>query len=153
MIFDGKPLDFSFLREQLEALPLSLVPFRHQISAVVLFGSLSTGMETPLSDIDLAVLYRRDLRDPELKRVHSQVYEIISDLLISDDIDLINLNSAPLSIQYGAIRQATILMLNCRGEYIDFWEQTVKHYLDFKPLVDECNKTLLDTLAGRAAHG
>lgn len=153
MIFDGKPFDFNFLREKLKDLPFSLTAFKEQISAVILFGSMATGKETPLSDIDLAVLYRRNLSGAEIKRIHSQVYEGISDLLVSDDIDLINLNTAPLTMQYGTIKQSKLLILNCQEEYIDFWEQTVKHYLDFRPLLDECNNSLLDTLSGRAVHG
>lgn len=153
IIFNGKPLDFYFIREKLKALPLSLEPFKQQMSAVILFGSLAKGMETPLSDVDLAVLYDKNLNDAELEKLHGQVYEIISDLLTTDSIDLINLNTAPLPMRYGAIRQAKILILNNRDAYVDFWEHTVKQYLDFKPLLDECNKTLLDTLARRTLHG
>ena len=154
MIFDNKRLDFELVRERLNTLPLSLTHLNQKISAVILFGSLATGKETPLSDVDLAVLYGRNLSNDELKSLHSQVYEIVSDLFESDDLDLINLNSAPLSLQYGAIKSAKILLLNNREEYIDFWDQTVKYYLDFKPLLDECNKTLLETLTRRRiVHG
>lgn len=68
-----------------------------------------------MSDVDLAVLYRKTLTDDELTRVHSQAYEIISELLQSDDIDLINLNTVPLSMQYGAIKPAKILVLKARS--------------------------------------
>lgn len=153
MIFDSKPLDFNFIRARLKCLPHSLASLEQQISAVVLFGSLATNKEVPLSDVDLAVLYDNHLSLDELDRLHRQVMGIITDLLQSDDIDLINLNTAPLSMQYGAIRQSKILLLNNRVEYIDYWEKTVKYYLDFKPLLDECNNTLLETLSGRIVHG
>lgn len=153
MILSGQRLDFEFIRKQLETLPNALASFSEQISAVLLFGSLATGKETPLSDVDLAMLYKRDLKGDQLTKVHSQVYEIISDLLRTDDIDLINLNTAPLSMQYGAVQAAKILMLNDRAAYIDFYERTVKFYLDFKPLLDECNQTLLETLARRTING
>ena len=153
MIFDSKPLDFNFIRERLLCLPDSLASLEQQISAVILFGSLATNKETPLSDVDLAVLYPKSLSLAELDRLHSQVIGIITDLLQSDDIDVINLNTAPLSMQYGAIKQSKILLLNNRDEYIDYWEQTVKYYLDFKPLLDECNNTLLETLSGRTVYG
>jgi len=149
MIFNSQPLDFNFIREKLECLPHSLEPFERQISAVILFGSLATNKETPLSDVDLAVLYHKNLSLDELDRLHRQVMGIITDLLQSDDVDVINLNTAPLSMQYGAIKQSKILVLNNREEYVDYWEQTVKYYLDFKPLLDECNTTLLETLSGR----
>lgn len=153
MIFDSKPLDFKFIRDRLNVLPNSLVSLKHQISAVLLFGSLASGKETPLSDVDLAVLYSKSLSIEELDRLHFQVLGITTDVLQSDDIDLINLNTAPLAMQYGAIKQSKILLLNNRAEYIDFWEQSVKYYLDFKPLLDECNKALLDTLTRRAVYG
>lgn len=148
MIFNSKPLDFNFIRERLKYLPQSLEPLERQISAVILFGSLAANKETPLSDVDLAVLYHKNLSLEELDKLHLQVMGIIIDLFQSDDIDVINLNTAPLSMQYGAINQAKILLLNDRAEYVDFWEQTIKYYLDFKPLLDECNNTLLKTLAG-----
>ncbi len=100
-----------------------------------------------------SVLYSKDLSEDEQWSVHSNVYEIITDLLSTDDIDLINLNTAPLAMQYGVIKQAKILVLNNKAEYIDFWEQTVKYYLDFKPLLDECNQALLESLTGRSVHG
>ncbi|SPF55222.1 putative nucleotidyltransferase [Candidatus Desulfosporosinus infrequens] len=153
MIFDSRPLDFNFIREKLKDLPHSLSSLEQQISAVFLFGSLATNKETPLSDVDLAVLYHKGLSLDELDRFHLQVMGIITDLLQSDDIDVINLNTAPLTMQYGAIKQSKILLLNNREEYIDYWEQTVKYYLDFKPLLDECNNTLLETLSGRTVYG
>ena len=149
MIFNSKALDFKFIRRRLNDLPRSLVSLDQQISAVILFGSLATNKETPLSDVDLAVLYQTNLSLDELDRLHQQVLGIITDLLQSDDIDVINLNTAPLSMQYGAIKQSKILLLNNRDAYIDYWEHTVKYYLDFKPLLDECNKTLLEILSGR----
>lgn len=140
MIFDNKPLDFKFIRNKLNELPSTLVPFKSKISVVLLFGSLALDKETPLSDVDLAVLYHRNLKEEELNRLHSQVWEIITDLIQTDDIDLVNLNTAPLSMQYGTLKHSRILLLNNREEYIDFWEQSVKYYLDFKPLLDEFNK-------------
>jgi predicted nucleotidyltransferase len=130
-----------------------LAPLEEQISAVILFGSLALNKGTPLSDVDLAVLYQKDLSIEELDRFHRQVLGIITDLLQSDDIDMINLNTAPLSMQYGAIKQAKILLLNNREKYIDYWEHTVKYFLDFKPLLDECNNTVLETLSGRTVYG
>ncbi|EHQ89167.1 type VII toxin-antitoxin system MntA family adenylyltransferase antitoxin [Desulfosporosinus youngiae] len=149
MIFQSKPFDFQFIRERLKNLPQSLVGLEQQISAVILFGSLAANKETPLSDVDLAILYHKNLSPNQLNELHIRVMGIITDLLQSDDIDVINLNTAPLTIQYGAIKQSKILLLNNRDEYIDYWEQTVKYYLDFKPLLDECNETLLKTLSGR----
>ena len=130
-----------------------MAPLEEQISAVILFGSLALNKGTPLSDVDLAVLYQKDLSIEELDRFHRQVLGIITDLLQSDDIDMINLNTAPLSMQYGAIKQAKILLLNNREKYIDYWEHTVKYFLDFKPLLDECNNTVLETLSGRTVYG
>jgi len=153
MIFDSKPFDFKFIRERLKGLPNSLAGLEQQISAVILFGSLATNKETPLSDVDLAILYHKNLSLNELNRLHLQVMGIVTDLLQSDDIDVISLNTAPLAMQYGAIKQSKILLLNNREEYIDYWEQTVKYYLDFKPLLDECNNTLLETLLGRTVYG
>ena len=153
MIFDSKPIDFQFIRERIKDLPHLLAGLEEQISAVILFGSLATNKETPLSDVDLAILYHKNLSLNELNRLHLQVLGKITDLLQSDDIDVINLNTAPLSMQYGAIKQSKILLLNNREEYIDYWEQTVKYYLDFKPLLDECNNTLLETLSGRTVYG
>jgi len=138
---------------RLKCLPQSLASLEQQISAVILFGSLAMNKQTPLSDVDLAVLYHKNLSLDELDRLHRQVMGMVTDLLQSDDIDIINLNTAPLAIQYGAIKQSKILLLNNREEYIDYWDQTVKYYLDFKPLIDECNNTLLETLSGRTLYG
>lgn len=153
MILDNRPLDFILIREKLNELPTVLKSFANQISAVLLFGSLACEKETPLSDVDLAVLYSHSLDSLDLERVHFKVWDVVTDLLETEDIDLINLNTAPLTMQYGVIKQAKLLVLNNKAEYIDFWDQTVKYYLDFKPLLDECNKELLKALTGRVVNG
>lgn len=153
MILDNRPLDFVLIREKLKIIPTALNSFSNQISAVLLFGSLATERETPLSDVDLAVLYSHSLDSLDIERVHFKVWDAITDLLETEDIDLINLNTAPLTMQYGVIKQAKLLVLNNKADYIDFWEQTVKYYLDFKPLLDECNEELLKSLTGRVVNG
>lgn len=50
MIFDNQPLNFKCIRNNLKKLPAALAPYSSQISAVLLFGSLASDKESPLSD-------------------------------------------------------------------------------------------------------
>lgn len=60
-----------------------------------LFGSMATGVQRPLSDIDIAVYLDEATVTFELKL---ELLGQLTDLLGTDEIDLVILNSAPLSL-------------------------------------------------------
>ena len=64
-----------------------------QVAAVYLFGSYGTEFQLPSSDIDIGIVFEKT---PDLKEELDLEAEL-SSILHSDNIDLVNLNRAPLN--------------------------------------------------------
>ena len=60
-----------------------------------LFGGLARGVQRPLSDVDIAVYVDDCCNNAEIKL---ELFGMVSDALGTDEIDLIVLNDAPVSL-------------------------------------------------------
>ena len=143
MRLSERPLDFDFILKQLQRAPDALMPYRKEVAALLLFGSASRDEITPLSDIDLAVLYREGLSEWEMFNIHSNLYFDLSRLMHTDDFDLVNLSVAPLTLQFSAIEDKVILVLYDPQALVDFQAKVLGAYLDFYPILREYYKRLI----------
>ena len=146
MRLSDTPLDFDFIIEQLKKAPEVLMPYKGKVVALLLFGSLHHREATLLSDIDLAVLYHSNLDKHHMLKVHTQLYGDISQLIQTDDFDLVNLNLAPLTVQFSAIEDKTILVLHNPEELVDFQARVMSAYQDFYPVLQEYYRNRLKLL-------
>lgn len=97
------------------------------ISTVYLFGSYGSELYDPeRSDIDLAIIYSRDLTLKEEMLIDAE----ISLILESDDIDVVNLNKARVDICYQVLATGTIIYERNGILTADFVEKTLKYYFD-----------------------
>lgn len=108
------------------------------IAAVYRFGSTTRGRESPLSDLDIAILVD-DKRAPSgLKLLRTELllaYEIQKQLNISE-VDLITLNLQRLSLQYTVLRTGKLIYEADPKYRIRFVQKVVQAYLDFKPTLE-----------------
>ena len=95
------------------------------IMAAYLFGSHGTEYETPLSDIDFAVLYRGGEESGLMRDM--QVMAGLSSIMKKEDIDLVNLNKAPILLQHEIISSGELLYERDRETVSDF----IYHVLTF----------------------
>lgn len=65
----------------------------HQVKLAYLFGSQAHGTAGPLSDIDLAIVFDRNLSIQDQKQKLETLNQALSTLLKTDHIDLVNLAS------------------------------------------------------------
>jgi len=93
------------------------------VAAVYLFGSFGTEHEHPFSDIDLGVIFA-----PEGMSLQEEMSmeACLSVLLARDRIDLVNLNKAPLKLQYRAIAEGELIFEGNYKAHSDFLERTYK---------------------------
>jgi predicted nucleotidyltransferase len=110
---------------------------RPDVGAAYLFGSYGTQYQTPLSDVDIAVLFI-----PETALELETELEISADLTCiarEDDINLVILNKAPITLQFEILSTGRLL---CKKEFYleDFHEYVCKRYADFKIDLDRFNK-------------
>lgn len=101
------------------------------IVAVWIFGSYGTPEQTPLSDVDLAVLFRPGTHpDPKRElRLAADITEIVRE----DDLNLVVLNHAPVTLQMRVLESGRPLYESDSAAVSDFVERVAKLYGDFAP--------------------
>ena len=132
-------------REELVRRATALLKADSRVEAAYLFGSLATGRETPLSDIDLAVLLTR-VDMAELVAIVKALTIALSRKLDSLKVDLVCLNFADLPIRFSVIKNGTLLFERNPRVRIRFEEQTVKEYIDMVPLWEEYDRYMLQRI-------
>jgi len=103
---------------------------RKDIFFAYLFGSLASGILRPLSDIDIAVY----LKKKNISEKRLQIIGDLADILKTDEIDLLVLNTAPISLRMSVLKQRRVLADNepfFRHKYESF---TMRAYFDFSKL-------------------
>lgn len=112
-----------------EQLPKLETLFRQTpgVAAVLLYGSHETPQQTPLSDIDLAVIAVSGQELDELK-LSGNVAAIAG-----DDVSVTVLNSAPLPFRFRVLSIGRPLFIFSQTGLADFTEHTLKYYHDFRP--------------------
>jgi predicted nucleotidyltransferase len=129
----------STLQAKLDA----LTPFFENDSRVLgvwLFGSQADGTATERSDIDLAVLFARELTLAEELRFES----VVSATLKTDAVDIVNLNQANLLLRFRAI-SGKLLYERDFVRVSDFVEETLIEYRGFEPRAQAIRRDYLVT--------
>ncbi len=101
---------------------------RGEVAAVYLFGSFGTEFQHPNSDIDLGVVFSRTLTFADELAFDAD----LSLFLASDKVDLVNLNRAPVALQFKVLSDGLLIY---EGDYIthsNFIERVLKTYFDYK---------------------
>lgn len=121
----GQPIDvtdrFDALVERFEKVP--------GVVALYLYGSYDTPLQTPLSDVDLAVVFRDDAEPNADERL--RLTGLVIATLGEDDVSLTFLNRAPLPFQHEVLRTGRPLLIQDDVGLADFHERVVSLYCDF----------------------
>ena len=103
---------------------------RKDVLFAYLFGSLSKGKLSPLSDVDVAVFLREgDLSDKRLEILGNLI-----EILKTDEVDLVILNTAPLPLRMRIIQDKTLLADNEPFARHVFESATIRTFLDFSKI-------------------
>lgn len=149
-----RKVNFDHLDEKTLELKSILEAYKDKVVVVYLFGSCHSGKITPLSDIDIAVLFDESLNKEEIETMESQIYIKLTKVFGTDEVDLIVLNRAPLSIKFGVLRDKEIIYYSNKEKVVDFQCGVISEYMDFKPVRDELNRDfLLAMKGGRQING
>ncbi|HWQ42861.1 MAG TPA: nucleotidyltransferase domain-containing protein [Desulfosporosinus sp.] len=98
-----------------------------EIAAVYLFGSFGTEFEHPQSDIDLGIVFTRSVTLQEELELDGALSLHVS----HDRIDLVNLNRAPIALQFRALREGVLVYEGDYYKHSDFIEYVIKTYPDY----------------------
>jgi predicted nucleotidyltransferase len=109
-----------------------------------LFGSHARGKPHAHSDIDIAVLHRPELDKDASFDLRLDLIGDLMGLLHTNDVDVIILNRAPLTLAYRVLRDGVNLFARDEEVRILYQATTISHYLDFKPFVDYQDRMILE---------
>ena len=101
---------------------------RPDILFAYLFGGLARGKPLPLSDVDIAV-YLRETVDSFEKKL--EILGKLTDLLETDEIDLVMLNEAPLTLRMKVLENKRIIVDNDPFLRHEYESLTMREYFDF----------------------
>jgi predicted nucleotidyltransferase len=133
-----KKVDFDMALKNIDTLGDVLKKYDDKIIVAYLFGSVNDGNMNALSDIDIAILFK-EMPKEDIINLEFEVLEDISKHLKTEEIELVNLNFAPLSVRYGVIKNKKILYYSDKQKVVDFEFEVIKSFLDFKPIRDMIN--------------
>lgn len=103
---------------------------REDVLFAYLFGSMASGKATALSDVDIAVY----LSGNNLSTKRLEILGDLIDILKTDEIDLVILNTAPLPLKIRILRNKRILSERTPFVRHAYESATMRSYLDFAKL-------------------
>lgn len=94
-----------------------------------LFGGLAAGEQKPLSDVDIAVFL--DSTD-DLAATKLELFDRISTMLGTAELDLVILNNAPVSLAGRIVRQKKVIVDKEPFQRHRFESLILREYFDFR---------------------
>jgi uncharacterized protein len=124
MRFGQKPINVGRIR----AAATRVLEEDHRVVFAYIFGSIARGAQTTFSDVDIAV-YVSDGAD--LASAKLEILGKLIEVLETDNIDLVLLNTAPLPLQARVLKDKVILIdLNPHFRHA-FESLIIRKHLDF----------------------
>ncbi len=120
------------------------------IVALYSFGSLAQNALKPLSDLDFGILIPSRMGKKECFDKQLKLVGLFTESLKTEEIDLVFMNHVASNIAFQIVKSGNLLLCNDRRLLIDFREQLVMSYLDFKFVRNEFDSVFLK---GVGYHG
>ncbi len=99
------------------------------IVAVYIYGSYGTTFQTPLSDVDMAVLFKINSIPSFDKEL--ELADKVSFVSNEDDINILILNKAPIILKHRVISEGRLVFCADKLSLADFTEHVIGRYPDF----------------------
>ncbi len=110
---------------------------RTDVAAAYIFGSYGTAYQTPLSDVDIGILFLTN-KMPNMDTI-LEITSCLTEITGEEDINMVVLNTVPITLQYEVVSKGKVLFK--KNTYLeDFHEYLFKRYGDFIIDLDHFNK-------------
>jgi hypothetical protein len=103
---------------------------RKDIHFAYLFGSFARGSSSPFSDLDIAVY----LPGADLSNKRMEILGDLIDIFKTDEIDLVILNTAPLTLRMKILQNKRLLADNAPFIRHSYESMTIRSYFDFSKI-------------------
>lgn len=119
------------------------------VLAIYLFGSRAVEGAHELSDYDYAIL-TKDNHHKKGDELYESLYDIFCEVsprtLKNDVIDIVYLKQVGLELRYHVIRHGKVLYDKDPVARLDYEAQTMLFYCDYRPILDEFDEAILESL-------
>jgi predicted nucleotidyltransferase len=118
------------------------------VGVMYLFGSQAEGVAGSGSDIDVGIIFDNPkTATGDTVEIYNRLYALLSDVFDMEnfrDLDIVFLDRAPLELRFDVISHGTVLFETSRDFRLDFEERTALLYRDFRPLLKEIDRAVLE---------
>jgi predicted nucleotidyltransferase len=83
------------------------------------------------------------------RKTYTELYDVLADIfspILERELDIVFLQQTPLDFQYNVILKGKVLYQRNPKFRVDYEEQVLNEYLDFKPVVDYFDQVFLERL-------
>jgi len=128
------------------------------IEIIYLFGSYAHGFTTPMSDVDIGVVFSnpKKYKDKTMKP-YLELYKIFTEVLPKKylrkrfkmrehEFDIVFLQFAPIGLQFNAIKNSKVLYEKNKEKRFQYEEYVMKQYCDLQYFYDLSYKCLLERI-------
>lgn len=117
------------------------------ISIVYLFGSYAEKKNHTLSDVDIGIVFNDKLNiNQDMSSIYNELYYIFTDVFKEENIDIVFLQRTGLEFKFDVITHGEVIFEEAHEERIDFEEKVGLLYADYKPVLEEFDKTILNRI-------
>jgi len=154
LVIEGKEIDIVMKRR----VKLNKICNDYRILAVYIFGSVAEkvavmledkkpeGINDPLADIDVGVVFlKRPSSSEERIKLYGRLYSELSEVFLPCKLDLIFLQETGVILQFEAINGILVYSFD-DDKRLEYEEQVIKFYQDWKPDYDEYTKEVLEAI-------
>lgn len=120
---------------------------RYEVTLAYLYGSQARGNAGPLSDVDLAVLFRSDLASPERFQQLLAVTGEAMDIFQREDVFVADLADATPLLRFQVYQEGRLLYCRDDAIRVKFMMEALRDYEDTRPLREIQHKYLLQRIA------
>ncbi|MBI3615284.1 MAG: nucleotidyltransferase domain-containing protein [Candidatus Omnitrophica bacterium] len=120
------------------------------VRLIYLYGSQALERSSPLSDVDIGVVFRNPKRLAQRAALRLELMKCLEPILspeLSKEIDLVFLQTASPVLQFEAINARCPLFVADPVFQADYEAQVMREYLDVRPLVEVHYQAALDRAA------
>lgn len=115
-----------------------------QVKIVYLFGSEVERRASFSSDIDIGIVFGEVLEDT--LNIYNQLYQAFAKIVLAREVDIVFLDKATLPLRFEAVTKGKVFYTQSVQFEANYREKTIKEYIDFKPLLEESERCILEAM-------
>lgn len=135
-------------KEQIYDIIKSTLSKRTDIMFAYIFGSFAANMDTPLSDIDIAIFHKGKKSAYEYRMIEFEIENQLLQVLPYKKFDVRSLNDAPVTVTGKILNDGKLLFFRDEKFYYDYLVTQRILYMDYiliyNPLFNERYENLLN---------